>query len=269
MNYKILPLYAAVALLSFSSCKNQDKKTSENVQVEETSQGDSISQITIEPLLDSPAFSDAKLSLTAPSGDQFSKNTIDFKFKVENYELGAQTDKNEITKTLANSDKGQHIHFIVDNNPYSAHYEPNFSKDFSEGTHHIVAFLSRSYHESVKNANSFVAKTIEVGNSPQRQSNVDLNKPTLIYSRPKGEYTGKDTQNLMLDFFLLNTELSENGNYVKATINGESFKITKWQPYIIKGLPKGEVKIRLQLLDADGKPIEGDYNDVTRNVSLK
>ena len=152
MNYKILPLYAAVALLSFSSCKNQDKKASENVQVEETSQGDSISQITIEPLLDSPAFSDAKLSLTAPSGDQFSKNTIDFKFEVENYELGAQTDKNEITKTLANSDKGQHIHFIVDNNPYSAHYEPNFSKDFSEGTHHIVAFLSPC---SIKNSFDF------------------------------------------------------------------------------------------------------------------
>ena len=269
MNYKTLPLYAAVALLSFSSCKHQDKKATEPVEVEETSPGDSLSQITIEPLMDSPAFSDANLSLTAPSGDQFSKNTIDFEFEVKNYELGAQTDKNDITKTLANSDKGQHIHFIVDNNPYSAHYESDFSKEFSKGTHHIVAFLSRSYHESVKNKNSFVAKTIEVGSSSQRESNVDLNKPTLIYSRPKGEYSGKDTENLMLDFFLLNTELSENGNYVKATINGKSFEITKWQPYSIKGLPKGQVQIRLELLDADGKPIEGDYNDVTRSVTLK
>ncbi|MCL6217695.1 hypothetical protein [Zunongwangia pacifica] len=269
MNYKTLPIYAAVALLSFSACKNEEKKTTNNPPTEETAQEDSLSQITIEPLIDSPAYSDAKLSLAAPTDNVFPNNTIDFKFEVENYELGAQTAKNEITRTLANSEKGQHIHFIVDNNPYSAHYEPEFSKDFTEGTHHIVAFLSRSYHESVKNENSFVAKTIKVGNSSSQPSDVDFNKPTLIYSRPKGEYSGKDTENLMLDFFLLNTDLSENGNYVKATINGKSFEITKWQPYIIKGLPKGEVQIRLQLLDAGGNPIKGAYNDVTRSVTLK
>ena len=268
MNYKILPVYAAV-VFSFAACKNQDKKEPENTNIEEVSQNNSLSQITIEPLIDSPAYSNAKLSLLTPTANQFSKNTIDFKFEVENFELEDQTEKNTITSTLANSGKGQHIHFIVDNNPYSAHYEPEFSKDFSEGIHHIVAFLSRSYHESVKNENSFIAKTIEIGNSSQQKPNVDFNKPTLIYSRPKGEYTGKDTENLMLDFFLLNTKLSESGNYVKATINGKSFEIKKWQPYIIKGLPKGEVEIRLQLLDANGQPIEGDYNDVTRKVTLK
>lgn len=156
----------------------------------------------------------------------------------------------------------------MDNDPYSAHYEPEFKKEVSEGTHYLVAFLSRSYHESVKNANSFVAKKIVVGDAGDDQG-VDLEKPTLIYSRPKGEYSGADTENLMLDFFLLNTTLSEDGNKVRATINGQEFMITEWAPYIIKGLPKGEATIKLELLDAEGNMIPGGFNEVTRTVTLK
>ncbi|WP_373397299.1 hypothetical protein V8V91_22440 [Algoriphagus halophilus] len=128
--------------------------------------------------------------------------------------------------------------------------------------------MSRSYHESVKNANSFVAKKIVVGDAGDDQG-VDLEKPTLIYSRPKGEYSGADTENLMLDFFLLNTTLSEDGNKVRATINGQEFMITEWAPYIIKGLPKGEATIKLELLDAEGNMIPGGFNEVTRTVTLK
>ena len=269
MKYRTLSIYGLIALLSFTACKNQNKQETHDSDEEVVSQENEVSEISIVTLTDSPAYKDAKLKLTAPVDNQFSENTLDFQFEVENYELGAQTTKNNIISSLANSGKGQHIHFIVDNNPYSAHYNSDFSKEFTEGTHHIVAFLSRSYHESVKNENSYVAKTIKVGESTAAQTNVDFNKPTLIYSRPKGEYSGEDTKNLMLDFFLLNTTLSENGNYVKATINGNVFEIKKWQPYIIKGLPKGEVSIRLQLLDSEGNPIDGEYNDVKRSVKLK
>ncbi len=131
-----------------------------------------------------------------------------------------------------------------------------------------MAFLSRSYHESVKNDNSFIAKKMVIGNSTD-DMNVDFDKPTMIYSRPKGEYSGADTENLLLDFFLLNTTLSETGNKVRATINGEEFMITDWVPYVIKGLPKGEVTIRLELLDGAGNLLPGGFNDVTRTVTLK
>lgn len=192
---------------------------------------------------------------------------VDFTFEVGDYELGAQTEKNGAASMLANSDKGQHIHYIMDNDPYSAHYEPNFKKEVSEGTHYLVAFLSRSYHESVKNDNSFIAKKIVVGDAGD-DMDVDLDEPTLIYSRPKGEYSGADTENLLLDFFLLNTTLSENGNKVRATINGEEFMITEWAPYVIKGLSKGEATIKLELLDGDGNLIPGGFNEVTRTVTL-
>ena len=51
------------------------------------------------------------------------------------------------------------------------------------------------------------------------EEKVDLNSEFLFYSRPKGTYKGKDTEKLLLDFYLINTTISPEGNKVKATIN--------------------------------------------------
>lgn len=262
---------AVVALLLTVGC--QKYKTGNNeVDILRLSDKSLAEEISIQKFEDSPAYEDAHLSLAKPisslihaSGES---GEIDFSFDVKNYELGAETERHGIAELLSNSDKGQHIHFILDNQPYSAHYEKDFKKEIPEGTHHLVAFLSRSYHESVKNPNSFISKKIVVGKESD-DVKVELDKPTLIYSRPKGDYTAADADNLLLDFFLLNTTLSEDGNKVRATINGQEFMITEWSPYIIKGLPIGEVSIRLELLDAEGNLIPGAYNDVTRVVALK
>ncbi|MEB2786177.1 hypothetical protein [Algoriphagus persicinus] len=263
MNVRILGT-AAVALLIAVSCQPKKTENEEVVDMESTAP----EAITIEKFENSPAYSSSTLTLSKPSNTSIAKaGEIDFAFEVGNYELGGQTEKNGVASMLANSGNGQHIHFILDNDPYSAHYEPTFKKEVTEGTHYLVAFLSRSYHESVKNNHSFIAKKIVVGNAGD-DMNVDLDQPTMIYSRPKGEYSGADTENLMLDFFLLNTTLSETGNKVRATINGQEFMITEWAPYIIKGLPKGEATIKLELLDASGNLIPGGFNEVTRTVTL-
>jgi hypothetical protein len=189
---------------------------------------------------------------------------VDFNFKVENYNLGEQT-PTAGENGLANSGKGQHIHFILNNQPYHAHYEPTMTKKIPVGNHVLLAFLSRSYHESVKNA--FLVTPLNVGEVEGDAP--DLTAPHMFYSRPKGTYSEKDTENLLLDFFLVNTEISETGNKVIATIQGEEFEITEWAPYVIKGLEKGEVTIRLQLVDTNGELIQGPFNDVTRKVMLE
>lgn len=267
MRFKNLSI-AVFILMIAASCK--ETKTSENEDaMEETMDKDSMTAITIEKLEGSPAYLDASLEMTAPASTTMSEaGEVDFTFDVKNYELSAQTEGPNAAM-LANSDKGQHIHFILDNQPYSAHYEPNFKKEIPEGTHHLVAFLSRSYHESVKNENSVVVKQMKIGDSASNDEGMDMEAPTLIYSRPKGEYSGKDTENLLLDFFVLNTTLSENGSKVRATVNGTEFMLTEWVPYVVKGLPKGEVTIKLELLDANGQLIPGKFNEVTRTVMLK
>lgn len=243
-------------VFSFSSCKKTDKSNTPSTK------------IILEKLEGSTEYVDASLtSSQLDSTFYFYESNINFNFKVENYQLGAQT-PSENAKLLANSGKGQHIHFILNNQPYSAHYESNFKKDIPEGSHHLVAFLSRSYHESVKNKNSVFVKNLIVGETYKDSVAPDMKAPTLIYSRPKGSYSGKDTKEVLLDFFVLNTNLSKQGNKVKATINDQEFLITEWVPHVMKGLPLGEVTIKLELIDANGIVISGPYNSVKRTVSL-
>ncbi|MEM7551636.1 MAG: hypothetical protein AAF363_18270 [Bacteroidota bacterium] len=226
------------------------------------------SGITLTKAPASPEFSDASLEFykIMVRGDS-GKHEVQFGFDVESYELGAQTE-DAATRGIANSGKGQHIHLIVNNGPYSAHYEPEFSKEMDEGEYVVLAFLSRSYHESVKNSNSYFVDKIRVG-EPTETLDADFSAKHLFYSRPKGTYSGADTEKLMLDFFLLNTTLSPNGDKVKANINGEEFIIDEWAPFYIEGLEKGEVTVKLELIDAEGNFIEGPFNRVERKVTLE
>ena len=255
------------ALMVFS-CKKQNKEA-ENTSTEEEVVESEIPAIEIQKLTDSPEYAEAALVLgTDREMNIEAEGEVDFNFVVENYELGAQT-AGPNPERLANSGKGQHIHFILNNQPYSAHYEANFKKEVPKGVHHLVAFLSRSYHESVKNDNSVVVRKLIVGNDAKDSLGIDLDAPTLIYSRPKGEYSGKGTENILLDFFVLNTTLSEDGYKVRATVNGEEFILTEWVPYIITGLPKGEVKLKLELLDSQNNNVSGPFNTVERSITLK
>lgn len=234
--------------------------TPENEPIESQSKNG----LTLVALTGSPEYPDAKLSY-GTNAVSVDGNKVSFDFRVLNYELGAQT-TDAADKGLANSADGQHIHLILNNGPYSAHYEPTFSKELEDGTYTLLAFLSRSYHESVKTRTAFVIDQFVVGNSQEKL--IDFSKPHLFYSRPKGSYTGKEIENLLLDFYLINTKISEDGNYVDATINGTTFKITDWKPYVIQGLKYGEATIMLELKDKEGNLIPSPFNPVERKVTL-
>ena len=215
-------------------------------------------KITISKLEGSPSYENSKLNVQNIS---FDDKKFDFLFGVEDYKLGIQT-PNDFKHELANSAKGQHIHLIVNNNPYSAHYSESFKKDLEGKNNVILAFLSRSHHESVKNKNAYVLTQIS-------EEEIDLNKEFIFYSRPKGVYKGKDTEKLLLDFYLINTKISALGNKVRATIQGSEFIINEWAPYYIEGLPKGEISIKLELLNEKGDLVDSPFNPSTRTVILE
>ena len=215
-------------------------------------------QISITKVEGSAPYLNSSLSLEDIKID---KNDYTFSFDVSDYILGMQSIK-DFDYTLANSKKGQHIHFIVNNGPYSAHYSESFTKKLDEKNNIILAFLSRSFHESVKNSNAYVLT--QTGNEK-----IDLTDEFLFYSRPKGTYKGVDTEKLLLDFYLVNTNLSSTGNKVKATIQDTEFIIEEWAPYYIEGLPKGEIKIKLELIDASGNLIDSPFNPSNRTVILE
>jgi len=201
--------------------------------------------------------------------DSLAENTsgeTSFRFGVSGFELGEQTPGAE-SLGLANSGKGQHIHFILDNAPYKALYEPASSSEIAAGEHVLLAFLSRSYHESVKNENSFVVRHFWVGDTTSEQA-INPEAPHLFYSRPKGTYAPSDA-GILLDFFLANTTLAPDGNQVVITVNGQSDTTAFWTPYLLKGLPVGEHTVGLHLIDNAGKTIEGPFNDVQRTFKIE
>jgi hypothetical protein len=251
----VLALFASFLLaLSFSA--EQDKPIAEK------------NGLKLFEIKGSPEFPEAKITLKSPAaGSTIPTGKTTFDFEVSNYKLGEQTPDAE-QKMCANSAKGQHIHFILDNQPYVASYSSQIEADVKPGHHVLLAFLSRSYHESIKSPNAFLLKEFNAGEGAKDE--FDEKAPHLFYSRPKGEYIGdKEVQRLMLDFYLVNCTLSEKGYKVRATINGTEFMLTKWAPYYIEGLPLGEVKVKLELLDKKGNLVKSPFNPVERTCILK
>jgi hypothetical protein len=247
----VIPLIIGVIAVIYSCLSPEKKDTATNSSKE-------LQKITLTKVVGSPEYENASLNVKAIEMDDKESK---ISFNIENYDLGIQTSK-KFDYQLANSAKGQHIHFIVNNGPYSAHYTDSFSKGFEKESNVILAFLSRSYHESVKNKDAYILT--QVG-----ESDIDIENEFLFYSRPKGTYKGADTENLLLDFYLVNTEISKNGNKVRATIQNSEFIIDEWAPYYIKGLSKGEINIKLELIDSSGNLIKTPFNPSTRKVILE
>lgn len=212
-------------------------------------------------------FMDAKLMMDSPEkGSELEAGEQTFSFGVKNYTLKEQTPGAK-ERHCANSNKGQHIHFILNNAPYQAHYDPEFKAEVSEGNNVVLAFLSRSYHESIKTEDAHLLVNFPVGNVEEE---FDKNGEHLFYSRPKGTYSGKFTEKILLDFYLINTDLSKDGNKVRATINGTEFVLPSWKPYFIEGLPMGENTVKIELIDKDGNPVPGPFNNSgERTITLE
>ncbi|MFL6231119.1 MAG: hypothetical protein ACJ741_20265 [Pyrinomonadaceae bacterium] len=230
---------------------------------------------------------------------------------------------------------GNHIHVILDNQPYEAYYnlgEPFELRNVTEGKHTLRVFASRPWHESYKNDGNFqmVAFTVKGGGDatkptttaagqtmadnknanaahnanaananaakptaantnaananaaaappegkdmPASQAgDVDRTKPLLTYSRPKGEYKGADADAVMIDFWLTGAKLqADGGDYrVRYTVDGTDAKfIDKWAPIWLSGWTAGTHKVKLELVDKSGNPVDnGGYNSTERTITI-
>lgn len=269
MRYITLSLLGAALLAA--SCNNGNSSS-------ENATGDSSAHeaaITLKDFPPSPDFPDASLGIAnmqvAKQGNDSVKLTVSF--DVKNYELKSQT-SDAGSKQCANSKEGQHIHFILDNKPYVALYEPKHEVTLPlNSEHYLLSFLSRSYHESVKHKNAAVLAHFRIDGNGRLEKLPDAASPMLFYSRPKGDYLGKDTANVMLDFYPALATLG-NDYKVKADISNESngrhasFTLDKWEPKFIEGLGTGNCSVTLTLVDKDGTPVPGDFSTVTRKFRL-
>ncbi len=203
---------------------------------------------------------------------------------------------------------GNHVHVILNNQPYAAHYmwDEGFElRNVTDGEHTLRMFASRPWHESYKNEKAFktIKFTVKDGQADETKpttdangntmadpkaaekketegaqaeqstaGNVDFTKPLLTYSRPKGDYKGEDAEAIMIDFWLTNAKLTgDGGEYkVRYSINGgEPKMLEKWEPIWLKGWKEGKNTVKLELIDKDGNPVEnGGYNSTEREITV-
>ncbi|SHK11618.1 hypothetical protein [Hymenobacter psychrotolerans] len=267
-------LPALAALLALASCDaakiQSDTSNSATAEMVTTSAATQAKNgIRLTPFTDSPRFPEAQLTLKTPvAGAVVPSGAVAFEYGLSNFLLTKMTGGMHAGH-LANSQKGQHIHNIIDNEPYTAHYETKFTKNVVDGQHVVLSFLSRSYHESLKHRGAYDLRVITVGKAVPGTPAFDVKAPHLFYSRPKDVYTGRDAERVMLDFYLVNTTLEPGGTQVRATINGAEFMLDQWAPYMMEGLPIGENTVKLELVDDSGNLIPGPYNSVTRSFSIQ
>jgi hypothetical protein len=268
--YLLLLAAASLGLYSCDTTRTTETATSQTSTAETTRPAGVMEKdgLRMYSFDDSPKFPESALRLREPvMNAQVPSGEVQFVYDVTNFQLTKQTQ--HMHEGMANSHQGQHIHNIIDNEPYTAHYETSFKKPVKDGNHVVLSFLSRSFHESLKHRQAYDLRLITVGKTTEGHT-FDPTGQHMFYSRPKGDYTGpNETKKIMLDFYLVNTDLAADGNKVRATVNGTGFMLDKWLPYIIEGLPMGESTIKLELLDNDGNVIEGPYNTVERKITLK
>jgi len=201
--------------------------------------------------------------------------------------------------------KGNHIHVILDNQPYEAYYElgqPFELRNVSEGKHTLRVFASRPWHESYKNDGCFQMAefTVKGGGdatkptttndgqtlaaaspAPSREGkamastsagNIDSTKPLLTYSRPKGEYKAEDADPIMIDFWLSNGKLQSDGGAYRVRYSvdgGEARFIDTWKPIWLTGWNSGKHTVKVELVDKSGNPVDnGGYNSTTREITV-
>lgn len=261
---KNLMLLLMLSLAFFTACNNASQSAATDTEGMDNAPDVEMGEknYTLTPFSPSPEYADASIEAMT-----YENGTFNFTLGDSDYQLGEQTPDAE-QKMCANSAKGQHIHLIVDNAPYSAQYTPSFEYDVADGEHYLLAFLSRSYHESIKTEPASVVKKITVADKTIT-SEEEVAEPMLFYSRPKGTYTGKaNTDKVMLDFYLANVDFGTEYK-VKADINGEVHILDSWQPYYIEGLPMGENTITLTLIGANEGAVDTPLNPVTRTFTLE
>lgn len=142
-------------------------------------------------------------------------------------------------------------------------------KDIEQSSFAIYSMLVNSYGETIKNENAFYTDVYSYSkdNKEMKEMKENLKKPFLVYNEPFGVIEGG---NVLLDFYIRNTELSKTGYTVDLYVDDHKIaNITKWTPNVIKNLKKGVHKITLELIDPSGKVVNNPASVNSATIHIK
>jgi hypothetical protein len=220
-----------------------------------------------------PEYPNARLGLLSPeAGARIAEGEpVELTFTLTGFELDVPTSDAE-DRGLARA-RGQHLHLVVNDGAYEAIYdlsEPVVLEGLPAGTHVIRAFPGRDWHEGVKTPGALVQRRVVVGDGEPTLPPPEEWGPTLIYSRPQGEYVGADADSILVDFYLSGVRLAADGPRVRLQVNGSrDFLIHDWAPHVLVGLPPGEHTLRMDLVGPDGARIRTPFTPVERTITVE
>jgi len=189
---------------------------------------------------------EARLTILEPKeGEVLPGNTVTMKFKLQGFLI---------------REGGEHLHVILDDQPYRAHYDaaaPVYFENVPPGPHVIRAFPTRSNCESLKNPEAFALVNFSVGAAAPPI--IDPTKPIFTYSRPQGTYKGALSDRILFDFWIKNVTLSPEGYKVRYTLDGVENMLTEWKPLWFEDARRiGTHTLTVELLDAEARVVTGN-----------
>ena len=144
---------------------------------------------------------------------------------------------------------GNHIHVILDNQPYEAYYnldEPFELRNVTAGKHTLRVFASRPWHESYKNTGSFQMVTFNVrGGGDAAQPTTTATGQTMADNKNANRNTNTNNANHNTN---TSAAVANNANTNAAPREGkdmpasEAGAVDAKKPLLTYSRPKGEYK---------------------------
>ncbi|MGB5959237.1 MAG: hypothetical protein WBG73_01155 [Coleofasciculaceae cyanobacterium] len=267
-------LMAAVLALSLAACGDNSKTEPKSQSQKALFQiSGSLSEVAPPPVIrqlgQSLAIYQPQVSIVSPQAEQVLQDTtVTVELMVQDLPIFQDP-------TL---EMGPHLEVILDNKPYTMVYDlkqPLVFSDLEPGTHTLRVLAATPWHESFKNDGAYAQTTFHIF-TKTTDNNPDSALPLLTYSRPTGSYGAEP---IMLDFYLTNAPLhlvaQENPEdaiadwRIRATVNGQSFILDRWQSVYLKGFKPGKNWVQLEFLDEQGNPVKNVFNNTVRLIDYQ
>ena len=167
------------------------------------------------------------------NGETISSSTVSVKLELSGDLKGYKPMKDPATGM------GNHIHVILDNQPYEAYYDLGQAfelRNVTEGKHTLRVFASRPWHESYKNPEAFqmIAFTVKGGAADAMKPTTTNSGQVMADNKKDGNKNAGANMNAST-----NSATPREGKDMPASTAGE---IDGAKPLLTYSRPKGEYK---------------------------